>query len=353
MSNEKTAVKKLLYGKWQYTYNLEEWHKHIEGYSIDGCAALSESRLAFVFRKESDDDRPDIKLLRFYRDDEKKISGKALIEVPLTSNFISLDKNEALWVSNLGHVFRLQSNNAKSDYEKNIPGRDDQFGYKVVRGLDRIGKNIFAACSWRHVFKRVGKSKWRDISENIDRSDLVNKEGAGWLGAQKTAGKVGFNSVGGTSDKDIYAGGDGGDCWYFDGNEWYRLELPTNHRIYKIIAKDEENVYMACGGGVLLKGSKDAWRIIGKEDTKDNILQMVLFKNDVYISTQFNMYKIVGDSLEECMPSKKNSEIEMFCHHYLSANDDIMLMCGQQSAAIFDGEFWLPFAPNGPVSGDF
>jgi len=110
---------------------------------------------------------------------------------------------------------------------------------------------------------------------------------------------------------------------------------------------------MACGGGILLEGSVNQWRIIKYPDNGENFTQMVLFKKTIYLSTQYNMYKLVDGKLEECMPAKKNSEIEMFCHHYLSANEDIMLMCGQQSVAIFDGEFWLPFAPNGPIDADY
>ena len=30
------------------------------------------------------------------------------------------------------------------------------------------------------------------------------------------------------------------------------------------------------------------------------------------------------------------------CHHSLSANNDIMLMCGQVCVALFDGENWFP-----------
>ena len=109
---------------------------------------------------------------------------------------------------------------------------------------------------------------------------------------------------------------------------------------------------MACGSGILLKGSKDTWEVINYSENNENFTQMVLFKDIIYVSTQFNMYKLTNDNLEECMPSKQNSEIEMFCHHYLDANEDIMLMCGQQSIAIFDGDFWLPFAPKGPIGSE-
>lgn len=330
------------YGKWIIPYDLTFWNKHIDGYSIDGCAALSESNLVFVFRKERED-IPNIKLIRFYRDENKQFSGEILDEVEIIGHTIGLDRKSSLWVAIGGGVFYLGKNKDVSDFESPIPNSDTEYGYRTIIGLARIGSSVYAAGGWRHVFKRTGKNKWVDITINLNRSDIVDKKGKGWKASR--VGEVGFTAVGGISEDDIYAAGDGGDCWHYDGKNWRRIDLPTNECVYKIMATSSDKVYMACGGGKLLVGSKNKWKVIKYPDELENFTQMVYFKNTIFVSTQYNMYKLAGSKLEECSPSKQNHDIGLLCFHYLSANDDIMLMCGQVSVALFDGENWFPLVP--------
>lgn len=337
------ANEKSFYGKWHVPYDLSKWDKQINGYSIDGCAVLSEANLVFIFRKEVNQS-PDIKLIRFFREEKTQVSGSALNNVKDIGYIIALDDENSLWVTNIGDVYHLGKDKNVSGFEEPIPNRDSEFGYRTIKGLSRIGSSIYAAGGWRHVFKRIGKNNWLDITKNIDRSDIIDKKGKGWNTSKST--KTGFGCVGGIAEDDMYAGGKHGECWHYDGKNWRPIDLPTNEFIYKIVAISSDQIYMACGGGILLEGSKDTWKVIKHPGEKDNFSQMVLFKISIYVATQFQMYKLVEGKLVECNPAKQNVDIEVFCHHYLSANDDIMLMCGQTCAALFDGENWFSLAPN-------
>ncbi len=347
MNDIDNLLEKLLHGKWPSPNDLVKWHEHIEGYSIDGCAALSESNLVFIFRKE--ENLPNIKLIRFYRDENTQFSGEVLDDIKIISYIVGLDNESSLWVTSAGNVFYLDKNKELSDFESDIPGIGigSKFGYKSIKGLDKVGSNVYAAADARHVFKRIGKDDWVDITTNLDRSDIINKKGDDWNFYAKSA--IGFECVGGVSENDMYAAGEDGDCWYYDGNEWSRVDLPTNEDVYKIVAINSDLLYMACSSGVLLEGSKDKWRVIKYPGNGENFYEMVKFKNTIYVSTVYHMYQLSGGELEKCLPSSQNHEIELFCYQSLSANEDIMLMCGKSSVAIFDGEFWLPFAPNGPI----
>jgi len=349
MDKNNHSIDKMLQGKWQYPQNLSKWHEHIEGYCITGCSALSESNLVFIFRKITGNG-PVIKLIRFYRDETPQFSGETFGKIKDISYTIGLDHENSLWVSMAGDVFYLGKNNETSDTESPIPDRSSEFGYRTIKGLERVGTTIYAAASWRHIFKRTGKNNWQDITENIDRSDIIDKKGGGWN--TKKAGYSGFRCIGGITENNLYAAGNGGDCWHFDGNIWRRIDLPTNECVYKIVAVNPDLVYMACGGGVLLEGAQDTWRVIKYENDHISFTEMVLFQDVLYVATDYSMYKLVDGELVNSRPASENFEIEMFTHHSLSANEDIMLMCGETSVAISDGEFWLPFAPNGPITGD-
>lgn len=331
------AINKMLNGKWQYAYDLSIWKEEIDGYSIDGCAVLSESNLAFVFRKESRGTKDEIKLIHFFRDEKEQFRIKKLSDVNGRNGEITaISSTQSLWMKRNSKVCILNSDGSSKGLEKPIPNSTGKLGYGIISDVKKINNSIYAAGGKRHIFKREGSENWVEIGkESKGLSDLSIHSG--------------FNTLGGTAEDDIYAGGKGGDFWHFNGKQWRRIDLPVNVDIYKIEAVSKDLVYVACGGGFLLEGSQDNWRIIKKKDEEENFYQMVQFQKEIYVSTQYRMYKLVKGKLEECMPSKQNVEIEMFCHHYLSANDDIMLMCGQRSAAIFDGEFWLPFAPRGPL----
>lgn len=345
MATEDELLEKSLRGKWQYPQDLKKWDEHIKGYSIDGCAALNESNLVFIFRRE-EGTGPVIKLIRFFRDEKKQFSGKTIDNVKEIGYIVGLNEENALWVTNRGDVYNLAKTNESSGFEKPIPGKDDEFGYKVVGGIGKVGNHVYAACGWRHVFKRTAKDTWVDITTKLDRSDIFNKKGAGW-NINKSS-RTGFVCIGGSAENDLYAAGDGGDCWHYDGMNWKRIDLPTNETVNCIVAISQKQVYMACGGGVLLMGGQDNWKVIKHPDNKDNFEALVAFQGVIYVSTGIYMYKVVDGKLEEHIPAKENYEIEPFTQHYLSANNDIMLSCGQVSVAIFDGYRWFPFAPNGP-----
>jgi len=353
MTIDDTNFEKLLHNQWNTPCDLTKWHTTIEGYSIDGCVALTESKLIIVLRREEaeeDDTRPEIKLLRIFRDESPQISSTTLVDVKIIGNIIALNDNEVLWVSNIGDVFNLTEDNDLSGFETVIPNKDSEFGYRTIKGINRIGSHVYAAGGWRHIFKRKAKDDWVDITTNLDRSDLIDKDETGWDTGKSNS--TGFGCVGGFSENDVYAAGRGGDCWHYNGSDWNRIDLPTIERIYKIIAVEPDKVYMACGRGILLERNENKWTVIKFPDNNASFTQMVLFKNTIYISTEFLMYKLVNGTLEKCLPSSQNTEIELFCHHYLSANDHIMLMCGQASAAIFDGDSWWPLIPNGPITAE-
>ena len=330
------------YGIWIIPYDFTFWNKHIDGYSIGGCAALSESNLVFIFRNLRVVP-PTIKLIRFFRDEKKQFSGEILDDVEIIGHIIGLDTESSLWLTIGGEVFYLGKNKDVSDFELPIQNVYTEYGYRTIKGLARIGSSVYAAGGWRHVFKRTGKNKWVDITTSLDRSDIIDKKDKGWKLSK--AGKTGFTAIGGASEEDMYAAGYGGDCWHYDGKNWRRIDLPTNECVYKIVATDSGKVYMACGGGRLLVGSKNKWKVIKYSRNLENFTQMVEFKNSIYVSTQYQMFKLVGTKLEECSPSKQNLDIALFCFQHLSANDDIMLMCGDFSVAIFDGKNWFPLVP--------
>lgn len=330
------AIDKMLNGKWQYAYDLTTWEEEIDGYSIDGCAVLSESNLAFIFRKERKGVKDEIKIVQFFRDEKKQFRIEKLSKLHTRRGEIeAISPTEVIWADGGGRIYLIGNN--KSGFENDIPGKMGEFGYGTIRDIKKIGDSIYAAGSWRHVSKREGENNWKEIGVDSKNFSDLNIDS-------------GFNTVGGTGEDDIYVGGNAGDFWHFDGKKWDRIDLPWKVAIHKIEAISKDLVYLSCSHGTLFVGSKNKWRVIRKKGEDENFYQMVQFKGEIYVSTLYRMYKVVDGKLEECIPAIQNMEIEIFCHHYLSANDDIMLMCGQRSAAIFDGEFWLPFAPNGPIT---
>ena len=217
-------------------------------------------------------------------------------------------------------------------------------------GVVYIGEEVYMYGFFRKVFKRTGIHEWIDITDPEEHPTLfeelkkMKKESGnyGWA-------RVGFSAMDGFSSNDIYAGGEKGDAWHYNGKKWSRLDLPSNFHIHTITCAGDGNVYMAGYTGGVLVGRDNQWRII---DAKGgNVFgSSAWFDGVMYFSGSSGLHYIVNDKVVAYKFPKDEPLIYSFESGVVASSKDALVACGSQQALIFDGKVWKEIIGNPVLS---
>lgn len=197
-----------------------------------------------------------------------------------------------------------------------------------IRDLRGIGKGLYACGMWRQVYRRDKPGSW-------------SRQDQGVLKKPSVKGIVGFNSIDGMDEDDVFAVGFGGEIWRRVKRKWRQLESPTNAILYRVRAIKKNLIYAAGQKGVLLRGNGDNWEQIDHTATKDDLWGMEWFGNTLYVSSDNAIYRLTaGDDLEKLNLGKIDT-----CGH-LHANDGVMWSFGTKNVAYTrDAVKWTDVTP--------
>jgi len=173
---------------------------------------------------------------------------------------------------------------------------------------------------------------------------------------------MGFRDVGGIAEDNMYACGQGGDLWHYDGTQWQQLDSPTNEDLTCLHCTEDGVVYIGTEKGHVIKGKKGHWEILQSSTTfRDSINDIISFKGCVYvIASAFSGMYICSENKLDVLPdfpttiknlSTVNSLEESFnsslkCPtgaHTLSTDGNLLLVAGHEEVISFDGEIWSVF----------
>ena len=206
-----------------------------------------------------------------------------------------------------------------SIFEKKLPISEKS----RVTQLRCIDKKAYAVTSMREVYRRDGFSQWTDMSVPIADFEMKHLD------------SIGFDAIDGFSENDIYACGEDGDAWHYNGKNWRKLDLPSNANINDMVCGEDGKVYIIFWNGLILRGIGDEWEELKQE--VDQIEAIAWFKGNAYVATWNRLYKLVDDKLVG-VPFE-NGYRQIFCGH-LAAGYGYLISAGPGEAHIFDGEKW-------------
>lgn len=219
---------------------------------------------------------------------------------------------------------------SKADEELIFPGADGPEGLGDIRDLRLIGETLYATGMNRQVYRRKPTGGW----VRADTGVVITKP------SLKTV--HGFNSIDGRSEKDIYAAGFGGEMWRFDGKRWRQIESPTNLMLDRVRAVAKDRVYICGKEGVLLRGHLDAWEVVDHGGTDDELWDVEIFEDAIYLATDDAVFRLNDDDeLEPVKLGKKN----VTCGA-LHANDGVLMSVGRSHVLYTeDGRKWHEITP--------
>lgn len=193
-----------------------------------------------------------------------------------------------------------------------------------LRAIRSIGGKAYAVGMNRQVYRRDDANAWT----SADR-------GTRPLAEDKKV--VGFESVGGFSEAEIYAAGWDGAIWRYDGTQWFEIDSPTNLILTSVCCAGDGNVYLAGQMGTLIRGRNQSWDVVEHEGTLAEIWGLAWFRDQLYLSTSKAVYVLVNDRL---VPVDFGDDIPPTCFH-LTATDQALWSIGAKDVMAFDGNRWV------------
>ena len=219
-----------------------------------------------------------------------------------------------------GEVFLTGSSDSHEEHIQ--AGNDSPSRRGMLRSVRGIGGKAYAAGVQRQVYRRDGRDVWVAIDQDM---------------RPQPGHVVGFESIDGFAEDDIYAVGWGGEIWRFDGRSWHELVSPTNFILTDVCCAGDGNVY-ACGRvGMLVVGRNGAWRVIEHESTSEDIWSLAWFKGYLYAATYRGLFRLEAERL---VPVVMGADVPR-TYFTLSAMQDLMWSIGAKDVMAFDGSSWI------------
>jgi len=197
-----------------------------------------------------------------------------------------------------------------------------------VRKVRLIGERYYAVSFERDVALREAPNRWRTISEEAV---------ADYRRGGHTMSAVGFEDIDGFSEQDIYACGEQGDLWHYDGTHWRTLDPPCNWRMERLCCAADGLVYIVGFAGEVLVGRDEQWRRVVAEPQPFNVERIAWFQGRLYAVTHGFLFVLDGErwrGLDYGQDRRPSS------FGYLDATEDALLVAGPDSATVFDGTRW-------------
>ncbi|MBE9569069.1 MAG: hypothetical protein IMF11_00445, partial [Proteobacteria bacterium] len=139
-----------------------------------------------------------------------------------------------------------------------------------------------------------------------------------------------MNAVHGSSPSNVWAVGDNGVVYFFDGSSWAKIKIPTNLNLISVLCRSEDEVYVGGAKGTLAIWNSVEWRFIPSPEM--NITSMAIYQEKLYAAAGLKGVYLLG---------KKGLELHKELTLYrLKTIDDRLFGVGNRLVAQFDGTGW-------------
>ncbi|MBZ9708667.1 hypothetical protein LB543_18265 [Mesorhizobium sp. ESP7-2] len=163
-----------------------------------------------------------------------------------------------------------------------------------------------------------------------DEGVVYRWNGTAWSAFSPPLGGVIF-SIRGVSGRDLYACGTNGLLWHFDGS-WTRIQLPTNQRLLGLLALTASDILVCGAGGVLFRGSDINWNDVSQPG--HDFHSLADYRGAIYLAGgSEGVFRFDGTAITNV----KNT----ITSYRLVSNASYLASAGDVIAARFDGQSWF------------
>ncbi len=233
------------------------------------------------------------------------------------------------------------------DFEEAIAFDGRGYGYaaagevgSAINKLVRVCSKLYALGSPLRIFERLPRQTWKEHtgipipSELKSRSDKL---------ITKAIGNSGFNDLSGFSGNDLYAVGDAGAVWHFNGTAWEKLPFPSDRKLYTVTCGGD-CVYITDITGTVWKGRHGAWELIEQGHQTLPFADAAWFQDTLWCANDDGMRVLENNRMVAAHLLEKHAVPDAVARisHCIDVSPDgrKMLVCGGQGAALHDGVAW-------------
>ncbi|WP_099224904.1 hypothetical protein [Listeria costaricensis] len=335
------------------------WEKYIKGFYVHDCAFGADRNscgLLLVEKTEDEFDPVEVRFLHIELGEEPRVVARQFMqsgdEEPrvvrqfmqsgdlagtLQDEFVCTDMQRAIsYKVAAGEVADEQIGLA-------LPGTDL---LAVSRKLIRVGNRLYAVGSPFRVYQRTHFQKWEDLSKNIPiPEDFIARN---WRAMISSA----FHDLDGFSETDMYAVGDGGGVYHFDGNEWERCVFPTDGSLQTVCCASDGYVYVTetvqWANVRIWKGCKDIWELLTEDIGLSGgpVIDSAWFDGRLWYANGLTLNVLEEGRMVDAFHAKRHPlplDIELACRGRMDVSPDgsAMIISGRDGTALYDGEKWL------------
>ncbi|MEG2577323.1 MAG: hypothetical protein RSA54_06295 [Glutamicibacter sp.] len=150
-----------------------------------------------------------------------------------------------------------------------------------------------------------------------------------------------FNAMDGVGPDDIYAAGDAGALWHWDGQQWQSLPSPTALTIRVVHCMPDGSVVLAGDAGAVFRGNRvDGWQTLSVPAFEHlSVERACLFQGTLYLCAQRELLALSADGLARVDVPLAGP----LAYYSASATDGAMWTVGDDAILRFDGANWSRF----------
>ena len=193
-----------------------------------------------------------------------------------------------------------------------------------LEDIKLIGNNLYACGGQNQLYKLDGQI-WRDFDHAI-YSPFKGKLEKCLL------------SIDGYSDQDIYAVGERGAVWHWNGHKWSNVDAPTNLSLNCVKCMANGDVFICGDGGALFRlNQKKQWLDLSNpEITTRSLWDIAEYEGFCYVTAENKLLRTDGDSIEEI-----NIPTEQEAYFYsIDALEENLWIVGGEEVYQYNGKSW-------------
>jgi hypothetical protein len=182
-----------------------------------------------------------------------------------------------------------------------------------LRRLIAVDGEFFACGMNRVVLRRTKPGKWTSIGPGALEDDPA---------------VVGFEAIGGYSATELYAVGWGGEIWWYDGEQWQRVDSPTSVILSSMTCAPDGFVYVVGHDSVMVKGRRDHWELVDtgwSEDFRD----VAQLDGQVYVCTDSALLTFQESGLVEETDFAPEEDRPATCLQLLESAGELVSLGGK------------------------
>jgi len=314
----------------------EFYEEHYKDALLMDCMPIRLNRIAFVAKDIKDDiaieELPTRLIVYSPSNNEVGSFGVAKWDYNVVDLKVSADGDN--WIVSDGN-FQIDEIMTKTTWY-DIPNNEKAH---LAKGITNIEGDVYAYGMVRSIFKYKGVKEWENITTKSKHPNLyadVEKSNDTFVGDW-----VGFSALDGFNGNDIYAGGNRGDFWHYNGTKWRKIDFPTNADVSTITCGKDGLVYVGSRIGEIVVGKDDEWEVIGKRTYE--ITHSCWFGDKVYFSSKDGRIYTYDTKKKDLVEATFKSKYPEYMHHGMqgiASCEECLVIYTSVQAYAYDGEIW-------------